>query len=187
MSLPGRFVLLVLFAIAGLPAGAAALRPSTAPDLSIDRVELENRLFEELATAKSEEEGRRVEDEIWQLWVDHPDRAIREAIALGMDQRESYDWDAALATFSKVVAADPDYAEGWNQRAFIEFLKEDYDASLADLEKALELEPRHFGALAGKALIFMATGRFDKGQATLRQAVALHPWLKERGMLVTTQ
>jgi tetratricopeptide (TPR) repeat protein len=151
---------------------------------TLDRDALADRLFERLAAATTEEQGRRAEDAVWQMWIDHPDEGIRDAIALGMRQRESYEWDRALETFSRVIERDPDYAEGWNQRAFIHFLKEDLDASFADLERALELEPRHFGALAGKALIFMQTGRFGEGQAVLRQAVAIHPFLKERRMLV---
>lgn len=151
---------------------------------SVDENALHDRLFERLAAASTEEEGRKAEDAIWRVWVDHPDQQVREALALGMRQRDSYEWDKALQSFSRVILADPDYAEGWNQRAFIYFLKEDLDAALADLDKALELEPRHFGALTGKAMILMRTDRFDEGQEILRQAVAIHPFLKERGMLV---
>lgn len=174
-------VFLAVLLVALPPAATAAKLDRGA--VAMDRDELKDRLFDRLAAARTEAEGRQAEDAIWQMWIDHPDPAIRNAIALGMRQRESYDWDAALQTFSRVIAADPDFAEGWNQRAFIYFLKDDYDNSLHDLEQALKLEPRHFGALSGKALIFLRTGRFDKGQIVLRQAVALHPFLKERGML----
>lgn len=149
-----------------------------------DRDELKNRLFADLAAAKTEEQGRAAENAIWEMWVDHPDPAIRAAISRGMQQREAYDWDGAIETFSAVIEQAPTYPEGWNQRAFIHFLKGDYDDSLADLDRALELEPRHFGALAGKALIFLGNGRFEQGQRILRQAVALHPFLKERRMIV---
>lgn len=151
---------------------------------SVDREALRDRLFERLAAARTEKEGREAEDAIWRMWVDHPDPAVREALAAGMRQRDSYEWDKALQSFSRVILTDPDYAEGWNQRAFIYFLKEDFDAALADLNKTLELEPRHFGALSGKAMILMRTDRFDEGQDVLRKAVAIHPFLKERGMLV---
>ena len=171
-----------------LPAAALvallALWPAALAAAPLDRDVLADRLYERLAAAATEEEGRHAEDAVWEMWIDHPDAEIRDAIALGMRQRESYDWDAALKTFSGVIERDPDYAEGWNQRAFIHFLKGDYDASLADLDKTLELEPRHFGALAGMALIYLSTNRFDEGQKILRQAVALHPFLKERSMLV---
>lgn len=182
--------LLVMTVLAVLPAAPAAAtgdpeNPLAGPAVTTpDRAELKDRLFRDLAAAKTEEQGRAAEDAIWEMWIDHPDPAIRAAIRLGMDQRESYDWDGAIATFSTVIERDPGYAEGWNQRAFIHFLKEDYDASLADLEKALALEPRHFGAMSGKALIFLQSGRFDKGQQLLRRAVTIHPFLKERRMLV---
>jgi tetratricopeptide (TPR) repeat protein len=195
-------------ALAGLPLRIAVLSAKEKPDMttlrralfvilaamvavappvsaaSAGQHELRDRLFERLAAATTEKEGRDAEDAIWRMWVDHPDPQVREALALGMRQRDSYDFDEAIQTFSRVILADPAYAEGWNQRAFIYFLKEDLDAALADLEKTLELEPRHFGALSGKAMILMRTGRSDEGQATLREAVALHPFLRERGMLV---
>ena len=123
---------------------------------SVDKDALHDRLFERLAAASTEEEGRQAEDAIWRMWVDHSDQPVREALALGMRQRDSYEWEKALQSFSRVILADRDYAEGWNQRAFIYFLKEDLDAALADLDKALELEPRHFGALTGKADVVAA-------------------------------
>lgn len=171
------------FAIPALAILVMAAMPF-ASALAADRDEIRDRLFERLAAATNEQEGRRAEDAIWHMWIDHPDPVIREAIALGMRQRESYDWDAALVTFSGVIERDPDYAEGWNQRAFIHFLKGDDDASLADLDRALALEPRHFGAMAGRALIYLGSNRFEEGQRQLREAVALHPFLKERRMLV---
>jgi tetratricopeptide (TPR) repeat protein len=85
-----------------------------------------------------------------------------------------------------VVKQAPDYAQGWNQRAFILFLQEKYDQSLSDIEKALELEPRHFGAMAGQARILMRQCRFVTGQKTLKQAVKIHPFLRERSMIVET-
>jgi tetratricopeptide (TPR) repeat protein len=168
-------------ALLGMLIALAAAIPASAA--SVDTDALRDRLFERLAAARTEEEGRQAEDAIWRLWVDHPDQQVREAVALGMRQRDSYEWDKAIQTFSRAILADPAYAEGYNQRAFIYFLKEDFDAALADLEKTLEREPRHFGALSGKAMILMRTGKLDEGQAVLREAVALHPFLNERHML----
>ncbi|GAB4360121.1 MAG: hypothetical protein Kow0026_22240 [Oricola sp.] len=179
MTVPRR----TLFALAALLVAPFVAIAPPALSASTGNGALHDRLFERLAAATTEREGRAAEDAIWRMWVNHPDPRVREALALGMRQREAYEWDRAIQTFSRVILADPDYAEGWNQRAFIYFLKEDFDAALADLDRALELEPRHFGALSGKAMILMRTGRFDKGQAVLRKAVAIHPFLRERGML----
>jgi tetratricopeptide (TPR) repeat protein len=158
--------------------------PANALEYDEKQADTRVRLLEELAAAQTEEQGRLAEDEVWRFWIAHPDPEIRDAVAFGIARREAYDWDGALAAFNTVIEADPDYAEGWNQRAFIHFLKEDFDASFADLERALELEPMHFGALSGEALILLKTGRFDEGQAVLKKAVEIHPFLKERGMLV---
>jgi len=142
-------------------------------------------LFRQLRAAASEREGRLAEDAIWRLWMDEaPTAAIREAVAEAMRRREAYDFAAALAILDRVVAEAPDYAEGWNQRAFIRFLRDDPDGALEDVERTLALEPLHFAALAGKAIILMRQGRMEAGQAALRRAVEIHPWLKERGMLI---
>lgn len=144
-----------------------------------------DRLFAELQSAPTEAAARVAEDAIWRMWMaEGPTAEIRIAVADAMRARESYDWDKALALLDGVVEAAPDYAEGWNQRAFIHFLKEDFDASLADLDRALELEPRHFAALSGEAMVLMRQGRVELGQKALRAAIAIDPWLRERHMLI---
>ena len=136
-------------------------------------------LFRRLRDAMTEREGRLAEDAVWRLWMAMaPSRDIARAVADAMNARESYDFDKALAILDRVVMQAPGYSEGWNQRAFIRFLKADLDGALEDIERALALEPQHFAALAGKALILMRQGRMELGQAALRQAVAIHPWLR---------
>lgn len=76
-----------------------------------------------------------------------------------MRKREVYVFAGALAILDSVVADVPGYAEGWNERAFIRFLRDDFDGSLDDIEHALALEPLHFAALAGKATVLMRQGR----------------------------
>lgn len=144
-----------------------------------------DRLFDRLKNALTETEGRAAENAIWEMWMaEAPTPEIARTVEAAMDAREAYDYDRALMLIDTVVATAPSYAEGWNQRAFIRFLKENLDGALDDLDRALELEPRHFGALAGKAIILMQQGRTELGQKALREAVEIHPWLKERPMLV---
>jgi tetratricopeptide (TPR) repeat protein len=162
-----------------LPAAA-----QVAPDSAVD----DNRrqfLFERLRNAMTEQQGRAAEDAVWRMWMEMaPDLDIARAVEEAMQARESYDFDGALVILDRVVAEAPRYSEGWNQRAFIRFLKDDLDGSLEDIERALELEPWHFAALAGKATILMRQGRMELGQAALRRAVEIHPWLRERSMLI---
>lgn len=156
-----------------------------APSLAADNQEA---LFRALKNAPDEAEARIVENEIWKSWLDDaPTEAIRSKLDTAMRRRGQQDFQGAEVLLDEIIEAAPDYAEGWNQRAFVQFLQGDYEASLEDIGRALELEPRHFGALSGKAMILMTLGRVRLGQSALREAVEIHPYLKERSMLIDTQ
>lgn len=143
-----------------------------------------NPLFEALRAAPNEAAGREREAHIWEYWFDQaPNAEVRAALDAGIERREAYDYAAAEAHFDRVIEAAPDYAEGYNQRAFIRFLRDNIEASAQDLEKALALEPRHFGALAGHYHVLMRQGRTEVALRQLQQAVSLHPWIQERGAL----
>jgi tetratricopeptide (TPR) repeat protein len=93
----------------------------------------------------------------------------------------------AMAAFGALIDYCPDYAEGWNQRAFLAYLGGDFAAALPDLDRALSLRPRHVGALSGRALVLIALGREAEGYETLRAALELNPWLAERRLLPEAQ
>jgi len=142
-------------------------------------------LFDALKNAPSEIDAEKIEDAIWLSWLaEAPTADIRRKVDTAMQRRDAYDFAGAKTLLDEVVEEAPDYAEGWNQRAFILFLQGNYEASLEDIERTLALEPRHFGALSGRALIFMTLGRVALGQEALREALEIHPFLKERNMLI---
>ena len=83
----------------------------------------------------------------------------------------------ALAAFDRVVELAPDYAEGWNKRATLHYLRGNYVASVDDIERALDLEPRHFGALSGLAMVSLAIGEEERALDAFEAALAIHPHL----------
>lgn len=143
----------------------------------------ETALFEQARAAKNELAAAPIRQALWQLWAKAPDEPAQALLDRGMAARSSYNFVGAVEAFDKLVAYCPDYAEGYNQRAFVNFLREDFDAALPDLDRALARNPNHVAALSGKALTLMGLGRGEEAQEVLRAAVELNPWIPERGLL----
>jgi tetratricopeptide (TPR) repeat protein len=140
-------------------------------------------IFAELARAPDATVTRPLSARLWALWLAAPDARAQGLLDQGMQRRMAGDLPGSVAILDELVAYCPDYAEGWNQRAFALFLARDYARALADIDAALAREPRHLGALTGKALILIGLGREDEAQEVLRAALALNPWLAERSLL----
>ena len=137
----------------------------------------------ELGLARGEGAARVLTQELWEIWTDAPDEIAQALLDEGMSRRASYDFLGARDALNRLVEYCPDYAEGYNQRAFAHYLSQNFEAALVDLERTLEIVPNHIAALSGKALTLMGLGRNDEAQVVLRQAVEMNPWLQERALL----
>ena len=142
-----------------------------------------SRLIQAARAATDEATGRQVSNDMWALWADAPDEKAQEMLDRAMARRASYDFDGAMAAAEELISYCPDYAEGYNQRAFIHFLREEFKAALPDLDRTLELSPRHVAALTGKALTLHALRRNAEAALALRSALEMNPWLGERHLL----
>lgn len=168
-------VSLVLFLAAGL---AAAETCPEAPDHSKDL----QVLIRQVQDAKTEDSAREIFNRMWEFWADAPDERAQSILDRGMSRRASYDYLGALADFDRLTEYCPNYAEGFNQRAFVNFLRQDYQTALLDLDRALALSPDHIAALSGRALSLYALQRMDEARDALAEALALNPWLPERSL-----
>ncbi|MCB1364578.1 MAG: tetratricopeptide repeat protein [Rhodobacteraceae bacterium] len=170
-----------LFAVVALCLSPLEIRADTCPASPDHAAELD-RLYAQAQAAGSEAEARAFTNRMWELWADAPDEPAQAVLDRGMSLRASYDFLGALEEFDRLIAYCPNYAEGYNQRAFVNFLRQDYAAALPDLERALDLSPDHAAAMSGRALTLLALGRTSEARAALEQALALNPWLPERHM-----
>jgi len=162
--------------LACLPTLALADGCPTAPDHS---AELDD-LLAQIQTAPDERTAQGLSNQMWQLWDNAPDEPSQQMLNDGMRARANFDFLRAYQRFDALVSYCPFYAEGYNQRAFVHYLREDYVAALPDLDRALELNPQHVGALSGKALTLWALQRPAEALEALDAALALNPWLGER-------
>ena len=170
-----RVALLSVFCLAA-PALAAAEGCPPAPDRAAEFDALVTRL----QAATGEAQAREISGRMWEIWTDAPDSLAQSLLDRGMGLRAAGDLQGSVSVLGELVDYCPDYAEGWNQRAFAHFLARDFAAALADLDTTLVLSPRHVGALSGKALTLLGLGRADEARAALQAALAINPWLTER-------
>lgn len=170
---------LLALATSMLTATAAAANCPTAPDItaSIDG------LLVDLQRVENERDARNVSGRMWELWTRAPDGHAQELLDEGMQRRAAFDVSGAITAFDALIAYCPDFAEGYNQRAFANFIRNDFEAALVDLDQAITLRPRHVAAIAGRGLTLISLGRVADGQDAIRAALAFNPWLSERRFL----
>lgn len=161
------------------PASAAAREPAPPNKAGEARHALLGTLFAQLAAAKTEEEGRAFERAIQSIWLDSGSPSIDLLMSRGLDALGEQNYDRAYFYFDEVVTLAPGFAEGWNKRAAIQYIRDDYAAALHDLEQVLRLEPRHYEAIAGLGIILEELGDKKGALEAYRRALALDPWLRD--------
>ena len=136
-------------------------------------------LFDKLFLSTNNMEASKLLFNIWDIWsiADNQETQIifDEANQL-MDVGEL---DNAIELFTKVIKQSPEFAEGWNKRATVYFLKGELNKSIKDIEKTLYLEPRHFGALDGLAEIYLIKDDLISAAATYRRILEIIPSSKK--------
>ncbi len=148
-----------------------------------DRTAQLDEVLSRIRAAPDETTSKLLTDGLWAILTKAPDERAQRLLYHGVQRRAAYDFETSLAALDALTADCPDYAEGYNQRAFVHFIRGDFATALVDLERAIDFAPNHVAALAGQALTLMSLGRAVQGQAVLREALKLHPWLPERHML----
>ena len=164
---------------AGNPGVTAPLvptpKPAPQPAPPVTEAARLDDLFGRLAHAADAGEADALAGNIQQLWLhsgsDTADLLmVRAVTALGKGESK-----VASALLDKVIALDPGWAEAWNKRATLRFLKGDDVGSMEDIAEVLAREPRHFGALSGMAAILHRSGMDKEALALVRRTEAIYP------------
>ena len=85
------------------------------------------------------------------------------------------DYEGALKFLDAVVDLAPDYAEGWNRRAYVYYLNNDIERMVGDLRRCLALEPNHFRALEGLAEVMRETGQKKAALRAYQKLLEINP------------
>ena len=90
---------------------------------------------------------------------------------------EKRDFACACKHFSHAIELDPAFAEPFNQRAIVHYLREEFEDSILDCRKAIERMPCHFGAWAGKGHCHANLGNVNEAIRCYSQALKINPRL----------
>lgn len=137
------------------------------------------RLYAELAQAKTEQAAEPLSQAIEQVWLQSGSPTVdllieRATQALGED-----DIETSLSLLDAVVEIAPEYAEGWNQRAGLHFLKRDFGRSIEDLRRVLTIDPNHFKAIVSLGLAMQEIGDKKAALRAYRAALRVNPFLDQ--------
>ena len=136
-----------------------------------------NDLLVRLQSAADAEAAQQIEHSIWEIWCqfddgnEHINHLMERAALMVRQQRLEH----ALVLCNTVIELAPEFAEGWNRRATLHYLRGDYASSARDIKQTLLLEPRHFGALSGLGLIMIRLRAPDAAIVAFEKALAVNP------------
>lgn len=146
------------------------------PQTAAEKARALSDLYAQLATAADEKAAQTFAGAIERLWQisgsDTTNLLVgRAAKAIAQDR-----FELAGKLLDSAVALSPDYAEVFNQRAFLRFKQGDYRSAVGDLRRVLALEPNHYKALEGLAQIWRETGNKKSAYEVMKHLLAVHPF-----------
>jgi tetratricopeptide (TPR) repeat protein len=134
---------------------------------------------EALAVLKGEDPALAATAEaiLWRSWCRAGDAEIDRIMRTGVEAMQQEKLAEAEALFSRIIDLKPDFAEGWNKRATVRYLRRNFAGSIADCQETLARNPNHFGAASGQGLCHLSLNEYREAAICFRRALEIHPHL----------
>lgn len=178
------FALFACFAANLAAQDAPPLPPVFKPERPVDqlpmdtpeqRAQLLTLLYGQLAKAGTGEEAAPVAEAIERLWLYSESDTISLLMERAGKASNEKNLKLALDLLDTVTELAPDYAEGWNRRAYVLYLRNEYQRALGDLRRVLALDPKHFKALDGLGVILREIGEKKAALKAFQKLQGIHP------------
>lgn len=126
---------------------------------------------------KNSDRGTRFNAEyaLWEIWSHSGDDAVDAMLEDGKNLLKNESYQQAVECFTTVVETDPNFAEGYNQRAIAYFMLEEWSKAIRDCKRTISLNPDHFGAFAGMGHVYVRLGKIDEALEAYKQALVINP------------
>ncbi|HXV81307.1 MAG TPA: tetratricopeptide repeat protein [Candidatus Binatia bacterium] len=115
---------------------------------------------------------------LWRTWCRSGSAEIDRIFRAGIEAMQQGKLEEAATEFTRVIDRAPGFAEGWNKRATVRFMRKDFAGSIADCQETLARNPNHFGAASGQGLCHMSIGQHREAAICFRRALEIHPHLE---------
>src|SRR5215813_4283145 len=115
---------------------------------------------------------------LWRTWCRSGNVEADRIFRAGVDAMQQGKLEEAAAEFSRVIEIVPEFAEGWNKRATVRFMRRNFAGSIADCRQTLARNGNHFGAASGQGLCHMSLNEFREAAVCFRRALDIHPHLE---------
>ncbi len=132
-------------------------------------------LYAYLATAEDAASAKKIAIAIERIWLDPSSATISVLMERAIKSANAGKTELAMKLMNTVVKLAPDYAEGWNRRAFVFHMLNNPSAAMGDLQRALTIDPNHFKALDGVSKVLLSAGKKKGALKAMRQLREIHP------------
>ncbi len=156
----------------------AALKDGIPPN-AVARARVRDNLYALLATAADEKAAKRVSTALNRVYLTSGSPTIDLLMKRAIKAINAKKYARAIEFLDAVTELAPDYAEGWNRRAFAHYRLNDLRQAAGDLRRALALDPNHFRALDGLGTILRETGDEVGAYKVYQKLIEIYPFLKK--------
>ncbi|MBD2416136.1 tetratricopeptide repeat protein [Anabaena cylindrica FACHB-243] len=114
--------------------------------------------------------------QIWRFWFQQKGVYGLEKIDHSQRLIDAGQLASAEELLTRLIQAQPDFAEAWNRRAFLYYSMGHYPKSLVDCQMVIQLNPVHFGAIHGMGLCYAAQGKYSEAIQAFQKALKIQPY-----------
>ncbi|MEM1369825.1 MAG: tetratricopeptide repeat protein [Cyanobacteria bacterium P01_H01_bin.15] len=113
---------------------------------------------------------------LWELWFNQKGLVGLEQLQRAERFVQSGEFAQAETLLTELVAELPDFAEAWNRRAVLYYVRKNFLKSAADCRQVVDLNRYHFGAWHGLGLCEANLGNYRAAIAAFREALNIQPF-----------
>jgi tetratricopeptide (TPR) repeat protein len=175
-ALCAALAIAALPAVAQFPPSSKRTSQQSTPKSPEEREKALANLYAHLATAEGEESAKTTAEAIERLWLYSGSDTINLLMERAQVAINEKNLQLARKLLDHVVELAPDFAEGWNRRAYLNYMDNNLPRALGDLRRTLALDPNHFKALEGLAQILREIGEKKAALKAFQQLLEVHPY-----------